>query len=185
MTEDLLTTETSGSGHVRAAVPADVPAILDLIHQLAVYEKEPDAVHNTPELLQEHLFGDHPRVFCHVINDVVDGVTQVVAIAIWYETYSTWEGVHGIWLEDLFVIPAMRGRGYGKKLLLHLAQIAVDRGYSRYEWTVLDWNTPSIAFYDSLGAVPMNEWITYRLDGAALRSAVHNASRQRSRNLTD
>lgn len=158
-------------GVVRAAKPADVPAILDLIHQLAVYEHEPDAVRNTPEMLIEHLFGPNPRVFCHVIDDIVDGSRQVVGIAIWFETYSTWEGVHGIWLEDLFVIPAMRGKSYGKKLLLHLAQLAVDRGYSRYEWTVLDWNTPAIDFYEALGATPMDEWTTYRLDGASLRTA--------------
>lgn len=158
-------------GQVREATSEDVPAILDLIQQLAVYELEPDAVHNTPQMLHEHLFCDSPRVFCHVIDDVVEGRVQVVGIAIWFETYSTWEGVHGIWLEDLFVIPAMRGRGYGKRLLLHLADIAVERGYGRYEWTVLDWNTPSIEFYESLGAGPMNGWTTYRLEGAELHAA--------------
>lgn len=166
-------TPTTGQiiGQVREATPEDVPAILDLIHQLAVYELEPDAVQNTPEMLHDHLFGDTPRVFCHVVDDVVDGTPQVVGMAIWFETYSTWEGVHGIWLEDLFVIPAMRGRRHGKRLLLHLADIAVERGYSRYEWTVLDWNTPSIEFYESLGAVPMREWTTYRLEGARLHAA--------------
>lgn len=162
---------TAAIGTARTALPEDVPAILDLIHQLAVYEREPHAVKNTETMLHDHLFGDNPRVFCHVIDDVVDGVQQVVGIAVWFETYSTWEGVHGIWLEDLFVVPAMRGRGHGKKLLLHLAGIAVERGYSRYEWTVLDWNTPSIEFYDALGAVPMDEWTNYRLEGDALRNA--------------
>lgn len=162
---------TAAVGTVREATPADVPAILDLIHQLAVYEKEPDAVHNTEAMLHEHLFGGTPKVFCHVIDDVVDGQQQVVGIAVWFETYSTWEGVHGIWLEDLFVLPAMRGRGYGKQLLVHLAGIAVERGYTRYEWSVLDWNTPSIEFYRALGAKPMDGWTNYRLDGAALRSA--------------
>src|SRR5690625_1334089 len=135
--DNTATTDAAVLGTVRAATPADVPAILDLIHQLAVYEKEPDAGNNTEAMLHDHLFGNNPRVFCHVIDDVVDGDPQVVGIALWFETYSTWEGVHGIWLEDLFVIPAMRGRGYGKALLLHLAQIAVARGYSRYEWSVL------------------------------------------------
>lgn len=162
---------TGAVGTVREAMPADVPAILDLIRQLAVYEKEPDAVHNTEAMLHEHLFGATPRVFCHVIDDVVAGQQQVVGIAVWFETYSTWEGVHGIWLEDLFVIPEMRGRGYGKRLLVHLADIAVDRGYTRYEWSVLDWNTPSIEFYKALGAQPMDGWTNYRLDGAALRAA--------------
>lgn len=167
----LNTSAAQSLGKVRPASPTDVDEILELIHQLAVYEREPDAVQNTPTMLHDHLFDEHPRVFCHVVDDIVDHEARVVGIAIWFETYSTWEGVHGIWLEDLFVIPSMRGRGYGKKLLLHLADIAVDRGYSRYEWTVLDWNTPSIKFYEALGAVPMSEWTTYRLDGAALRSA--------------
>lgn len=171
MTEHATPSQHPAVGHVREATPADVAAILDLIHQLAVYEKEPDAVHNTETMLHDHLFGATPRVFCHVIDDLVDGTVAVVGIAIWFETYSTWEGVHGIWLEDLFVVPAMRGRGYGKNLLLHLAQLAVERGYSRYEWTVLDWNTPAIEFYAALGAVPMDEWTNYRLDGDALRAA--------------
>ncbi len=162
---------TSTSGVVREATPDDVDAILNLIHQLAVYEQEPDAVHNTKELLHQHLFGPAPRVFCHVLDDVVDGRFQVVGIAVWFETYSTWEGVHGIWLEDLFVVPQLRGRGHGTKLLLHLADLAVERGYARFEWSVLDWNTPAIEFYEALGAHPMNGWTTYRLDGAALRAA--------------
>lgn len=162
---------TSANGVVREATPDDVAAILDLIHQLAVYEREPDAVHNTQELLHQHLFGPNPRVFCHVLDDVVDEQVQVAGIAVWFETYSTWEGVHGIWLEDLFVLPQVRGRGHGKKLLLHLADLAVARGYARYEWSVLDWNTPAIEFYQSLGAHPMNGWTTYRLDGAALHNA--------------
>lgn len=166
-----MTEPSSSIGVVREATPDDVAAILDLIHQLAVYELEPDAVHNTEELLHQHLFGPNPRVFCHVLDDVVDGQVQVVGIAVWFETYSTWEGVHGIWLEDLFVIPQLRGRGHGKKLLVHLAELAVARGYARYEWSVLDWNTPAIDFYQSLGAYPMDGWTTYRLDGAALREA--------------
>lgn len=166
-----MTEPSSSIGVVREATPDDVAAILDLIHQLAVYELEPDAVHNTEELLHQHLFGPNPRVFCHVLDDVVDGQVQVVGIAVWFETYSTWEGVHGIWLEDLFVIPQLRGRGHGKKLLVYLAELAVARGYARYEWSVLDWNTPAIDFYQSLGAYPMDGWTTYRLDGAALREA--------------
>ncbi|GAA4472946.1 GNAT family N-acetyltransferase [Enteractinococcus fodinae] len=161
----------STTGVVREAAPDDVAAILDLIHQLAVYEREPDAVDNTEQLLHQHLFGPNPRVFCHVLDDVVDGQVQVAGIAIWFETYSTWEGVHGIWLEDLFVIPQLRGRGHGKELLVHLAELAVARGYARYECSVLDWNTPAIDFYQSLGAYPMDGWTTYRLDGAALREA--------------
>ena len=149
---------------IRAARKDDVPVILELIHELAVYEKEPDAVRNTPEALERHLFGDHPAVFAHVLED--EGKVQ--GFALWFLNYSTWEGVHGIWLEDLYVRPETRGRGYGKALLRSLAQTAVERGYARVEWTVLNWNEPSILFYKSLGAQPMDEWTTYRLTGGAL-----------------
>ncbi|MBF4995102.1 GNAT family N-acetyltransferase [Arthrobacter gandavensis] len=150
--------------HIRAARREDVPVILELIHELAVYEKEPDAVRNTPRALEQHLFGEHPAVFAHVLED--GGAVQ--GFALWFLNYSTWEGVHGIWLEDLYVRPETRGRGYGKALLRSLAQTALERGYARVEWTVLDWNEPSILFYKSLGAQPMDEWTTYRLTGDAL-----------------
>lgn len=149
---------------IRPARKQDVPVILELIHELAIYEKEPDAVKNTPESLEQHLFGDHPAVFAHVLED--NGSVQ--GFALWFLNYSTWEGVHGIWLEDLYVRPEGRGRGYGKALLRNLAQLAVDRGYARVEWCVLNWNEPSIQFYKSLGAEPMDEWTTYRLTGTAL-----------------
>jgi len=149
---------------IRAARREDVPVILELIHELAVYEKEPDAVRNTPQALEQHLFAEHPAVFAHVLED--EGTVQ--GFALWFLNYSTWEGVHGIWLEDLYVRPGARGRGYGKALLRALAQTAVERGYARVEWTVLNWNEPSILFYKSLGAQPMDEWTTYRLTGEAL-----------------
>lgn len=149
---------------IRAARRDDVPVILELIHELAIYEKEPDAVKNTPQALDQHLFGDHPAVFAHVLED--EGTVR--GFALWFLNYSTWEGVHGIWLEDLYVRPETRGRGYGKALLRALAQTAVERGYARVEWTVLNWNEPSILFYKSLGAQPMDEWTTYRLTGEAL-----------------
>ncbi|MFZ3414840.1 GNAT family N-acetyltransferase [Arthrobacter sp. 3Tela_A] len=149
---------------IRAARRDDVPVILELIHELAVYEKEPDAVRNTPQALEQHLFAEHPAVFAHVLEE--EGTIQ--GFALWFLNYSTWEGVHGIWLEDLYVRPGARGRGYGKALLRALAQTAVERGYARVEWTVLNWNEPSILFYKSLGAQPMDEWTTYRLTGEAL-----------------
>ncbi len=149
---------------IRAARRDDVPVILELIHELAVYEKEPDAVRNTAQALEQHLFAEHPAVFAHVLED--GGTVQ--GFALWFLNYSTWEGVHGIWLEDLYVRPGARGRGYGKALLRALAQTAVERGYARVEWTVLNWNEPSILFYKSLGAQPMDEWTTYRLTGEAL-----------------
>lgn len=164
---------TRTPGTIRAARPEDVPHILRLIHDLAVYEREPDAVVNTEDSLTRHLFGEHPAVFCHVIEDALQegGPATVVGMALWFLNYSTWEGTHGIWLEDLYVDPAVRGRGHGKALLLHLAGLAAARGYARMEWTVLDWNEPSIGFYRSLGAVPMDEWTTYRLAGDALIAA--------------
>ncbi len=149
---------------LRAARPGDEPGILACIHGLAVYEREPDAVENTVEALAENLFGDDPRVFTHV----VEREGGIVGIAMWFLTYSTWTGRHGIWLEDLFVDDAQRGRGYGKALIASLAEVCVHRGYSRLEWTVLDWNAPSIAFYRAIGAVPMDEWTTQRLTGEAL-----------------
>jgi len=149
---------------LREARRGDEPGILNLIHALAVYEREPDAVENTVEALAETLFGDDPRAFTHVVER--DG--EIVGIAIWFLTYSTWTGRHGIWLEDLIVDETQRGRGYGKALIASLAAVCVEREYSRLEWTVLDWNAPAIAFYRSLDATPMDEWTTQRLTGDAL-----------------
>lgn len=149
---------------VREARPGDEPAILRCIQALAAYEKEPDAVVNTVARLTETLFGERPAAFTHVVE--VDG--DVVAIALWFTTYSTWTGEQGMWLEDLWVDDAFRGRGYGRALVQTLAAVCVERGFPRFEWTVLDWNAPSIAFYRSLGAVGMDEWTTQRVTGDAL-----------------
>ncbi|PRA12615.1 GNAT family N-acetyltransferase [Arthrobacter sp. MYb211] len=150
---------------IREARLADCPRILDLIHELAVYEKEPDAVKNTVADLEEHLFGEDPKVFTHVAEDE-SGL--LVGIAMWFPTYSTWEGRHGIHLEDLYVQESERGKGTGTALLRTLAQICVARGYRRLEWAVLDWNAPAIAFYDSIHSSTMDGWSTRRLDGPAL-----------------
>jgi len=150
---------------IRTARPDDVPRLLELIQALAEYEREPDAVETTMEGLHEHLFGADPKVFGHV---AVSG-GRVVGMAIWFVTFSTWTGQHGVWLEDLFVDPEERGCGHGKALLAALAQVCVERGYRRLEWTVLDWNAPSVAFYRSLGAEPLDEWTTQRLTGEALQ----------------
>ncbi|KGN34089.1 N-acetyltransferase GCN5 [Knoellia sinensis KCTC 19936] len=151
---------------IREATPDDVPAILELVHALAVYEKEPDAVEATEEHFHAALFPESgtPTTFAHVAE--VDG--EVVGLAVWFLTFSTWTGVNGIWLEDLFVQPEHRGSGLGRDLLASLAGVCVERGYQRLEWWVLDWNEPSIGFYRSLGAVPQDEWTTFRMDGAAL-----------------
>ncbi|MGP3536193.1 GNAT family N-acetyltransferase [Microbacterium sp. RD1] len=149
---------------VRAARPGDEAGILAGIVALAVYEREPDAVENTEEALRGTLFVSDPRAFAHVVEK--DG--EIVGIALWFLTYSTWTGRHGVWLEDLWVDEGHRGAGYGTALLASLATVCVERGYSRLEWTVLDWNAPSIAFYRALGAAPMAEWTTQRVSGDVL-----------------
>ena len=149
---------------VRPAVAADVPVLLQLVHELATYEKEPDAVETTEAMLHAALFGPAPVASAHVA--VLAG--EVVGFACWYVTFSTWKGLPGLWLEDLFVRPAARGTGLGKALLETLAAVCVERGYPRFEWWVLDWNTSAIGFYRSLGAVSQDDWTTMRVDGEAL-----------------
>ncbi|HEV8025637.1 MAG TPA: GNAT family N-acetyltransferase [Candidatus Nanopelagicales bacterium] len=160
---------------IREANPHDVAAIQEMIVELAVYEKEPDAVLATPEDLHRHLFGSDPALFAHVAEDE-DGT--VVGFALWFLNYSTWLGKHGIYLEDLYVKADHRGGGYGKALLAHLASICLERGYGRLEWWVLDWNTPARGFYESIGAQGLTEWIPYRVTGEALTDlASGNATR--------
>ncbi|MHB8186217.1 MAG: GNAT family N-acetyltransferase [Dermatophilaceae bacterium] len=163
---------------IRPAEPDDVPAILGLVRELAVYEKEPDAVEATETDFRAALFpdGHTPTAFAHVA--MVDDT--VVGMAIWFVTFSTWLGRGGIWLEDLFVSPLHRGSGLGKGLLAALAAVCADRGYGRLEWWVLRWNTPSIGFYDSIGGQPMDEWLTYRLDGRDLDALAETTSRTHS-----
>lgn len=150
---------------IRPALPADVPAVLQLVKELATYERDPDAVLATEADLHAALFGDDPAAGCHVA--LLD--EQVVGFALWYRTFSTWQGKPGLWLEDLYVRPEARGSGLGKALLVTLAQIAVSRGWSRFEWWVLDWNEPAHGFYRSVGARPEDAWTVWRVDGDALR----------------
>ena len=154
------------SERVRRARPSDVERIVELCRELAIYERAPDEFTMTVEQLRTALFGERPKVFAHVAeNDA--GV--VVGTAVWFLTFSTWDGVHGIYLEDLYVTPEQRGTGLGFALLTELARECVRNGYTRLQWAVLDWNTPSIEFYDRLGAKPLDDWITYRLSGDALK----------------
>jgi GNAT superfamily N-acetyltransferase len=170
-----VTSRTLPDGAIlRAARPGDEPGILAGIHALAVYEREPDAVENTASALAETLFGAEPRAFAHVVER--DG--EISGIAIWFLTYSTWTGRHGIWLEDLHVDESQRGRGYGKALIASLAELCIERAYSRLEWTVLDWNSPAVAFYRSIGAEPMTEWTTQRLTGASLTALAKGSDRR-------
>jgi GNAT superfamily N-acetyltransferase len=157
---------------LRPARAGDEEGILACIQALADYEKEPDAVENTAEMIAETLFGDDPRAFAFV---VAGPGGEVRAIAIWFLTYSTWTGRHGIWLEDLYVHEQYRSSGYGVALLAALAAECLDRGYSRLEWTVLDWNEPAIGFYRALGAEAMEEWTTRRVTGEALTALAARA----------
>ncbi|KPC79515.1 MULTISPECIES: GNAT family N-acetyltransferase [Streptomyces] len=151
---------------IRVATPEDVPAIHAMVRELAEYEKALDEANATVEQLREALFGERPAAYAHVAVSDDDG--EVVGFALWFLNFSTWRGVHGVYLEDLYVRPERRGGGYGKALLRELARICVERGYGRLEWSVLDWNAPSIAFYESLGARPQSEWTVYRLHDGAL-----------------
>ena len=147
------------------AIPSDAEDIHRLIYELAVYEKAPDEMVATIDLINGSLFNDKPVAFCHIAE--VDG--KIVGIALWFLNYSTWLGKAGIYLEDLFVQPEYRGHGIGKGFMKTLAQLCIERGYERFQWWVLDWNEPSIEFYKSLGAVPMDEWTVFRLSGGALK----------------
>jgi GNAT superfamily N-acetyltransferase len=149
---------------IREATPADLPVVLDLIRELAAYEREPDAVVATEAGLFDALFGDDAFGSCHVAE--LDGA--VVGFALWFRNFSTWLGRPGIYLEDLFVRPEARGAGLGKALLMTLVDIARERRYGRVEWSVLDWNEPAIGFYRALGATANDDWTTWRLTGDAL-----------------
>ncbi|MGW5052925.1 N-acetyltransferase family protein [Actinokineospora sp. NPDC004072] len=149
---------------IRRIAESDVAAVVGLVHELAEYERMPHECHLTDEQLRAALFAETPALFGHVAE--VDG--EVVGFALWFLNFSTWRGTHGIYLEDLYVRPQHRGSGLGKALLTELARECVARGYQRLEWWVLDWNEPSIGFYKSLGAIPMDEWTVFRLTDDAL-----------------
>lgn len=150
---------------IRPVSPGDIPSVVGLVHELAAYERAADRCSLTDEQLRSALFGESPALFGHVA--AVGG--DVVGCALWFLNFSTWRGVHGIYLEDLFVQPSHRGNGIGRALLVELARECVARGYARLEWAVLDWNEPAIGFYRSLGAGPQDEWTTFRLEGEPLR----------------
>ena len=149
---------------IRPARPADVPAIHQMMLELAEYERARHEVTATAADLRRALFGPRPALFAHVAGE--DG--QLAGFAVWFLNYSTWTGRHGIYLEDLYVRPQSRGAGHGRALLAELARICLARGYPRLEWWVLDWNTPARGFYESLGAAAMDEWTVHRLTGPAL-----------------
>ncbi|WP_115561097.1 GNAT family N-acetyltransferase [Xanthomonas arboricola] len=149
---------------IRSATPDDVPLLHALITALAVYEREPHAVKASPDDLRASLFAEGATA--HALICEHDG--QALGFAVYFFNYSTWLGRNGLYLEDLFVRPEARGKGAGLALLRHLAQLAVQRGCGRFEWSVLDWNQPAIDFYQAVGARPMEGWTVYRLDGERL-----------------
>ncbi len=149
---------------IRTAEPADIPAILHLVGELAEFERAPHEAVATAEQLNAVLFGQHPAVFC----DVAEVGGEVIGMTVWFRSFSTWLGRHGIYLEDLYVTPEHRGKGHGKALLVTLARRCVERGYGRLEWSVLDWNQSAIDFYLGLGAVGMDGWTVHRISGQAL-----------------
>ncbi len=152
--------------NIRPATTGDVPLILNFIRELAEYERAPEEAVATEQQLETALFTEPARVWSVICE--VDG--EAAGFALYFLNYSTWTGKHGLYLEDLYVSPRFRGCGAGKALLQHLAKIAVENDYARFEWNVLDWNTPAIEFYESFGARPQSEWTGYRLTGAALHA---------------
>jgi diamine N-acetyltransferase len=156
---------------IRAAVPGDGATIHALVRALAEYERLAHEVHANPADFEAALFGAAPRVFCDIAEwSAPNGDREAVGLALWFYSFSTFRGRHGIYLEDVFVRPAFRGRGIGKALLTRLAQRCVAERLGRLEWSVLDWNRSAIDFYRTLGAQPMDEWTVYRLTGEALAS---------------
>lgn len=165
---------------IRDALPADVPVLLELIRELARYEREPDAVQADERQLHESLFGPDPKVWALVATESAPDPSGkpaevVVGCAIWFVNYSTWTGRHGIYLEDLVVRESARGGGHGRALLARLAAICLERGYARLDWAVLDWNEPAWGFYRALGAEPMTEWTGHRVSGDALAALAARA----------
>jgi GNAT superfamily N-acetyltransferase len=163
---------------IRPATPDDIPDILAFIRELAEYEREPESAQATHEDLLRDGFGPTPRFHCLIAEvsstDNLQPATSV-GFALYFHNYSTWRGHAGIYLEDLFVRPPFRGKHFGKALFAAVAAIAVAEGCPRLEWAVLDWNTPAIDFYRSLGAIPLSEWTTMRLSGSPLAALAANA----------
>lgn len=160
------TADSAGTA-IRRAQPGDVREITELIYLLAEHQRAVDECTVTEQQIHEALFGPDPNAFAHVAQGASG---EVVGIAVWFLNFSTWDGSHGIYLEDLYVRSGERGAGHGKALLATLAKECVDQGYTRLAWSVANWNTPSIAFYESLQAKAQDEWTTYRLTDGPLRA---------------
>jgi len=162
---------------------ADVPEIHAMIRELAEYERALEDARATRQQLADALFGEHPAAFALIAQD--DATGSAVGFALWFRNFSTWTGTHGVYLEDLYVRPTSRGAGHGRALLAELAAICVERGYERFEWSVLDWNTPAIGFYRAIGAVGQDEWTVQRLTGEPLRSLAQQAVVNKATSLSN
>jgi len=158
--------DLSESTSIRQAEPADAALVCQFIHELAEYERLAGECAATPSGIEATLFNTKPHAFC----DIAERNGEPAGFALWFYSYSTFHARPGIYLEDLYVRPPFRGAGIGRMLLKHLAKRAVEEGCARFEWSVLDWNEPSIKFYEALGAKPVSGWTRYRLDGQALRT---------------
>jgi GNAT superfamily N-acetyltransferase len=156
---------------IRPARPGEAGLVLSFVRELAEYEKLAHEVEATEADIADALFCASPRLYC----DIAEWNGEPAAFQVWFVNFSTFSGRHGIYLEDLFVRPALRGNGIGQALLAHLAARCVEKGWSRLQWSVLDWNTPSIAFYKSLGAVLMDEWTVCKVAGEALKTLAKGA----------
>jgi len=156
--------------NLRPALPQDVPQILAFIHDLAAYEREPDAVHATEQDLLRDGFGSNKVFDCLIADWTEPGATEPTAagFALYFHNYSTWRGHAGVHLEDIFVTPSLRGKGIGRALIARVAAIAVEEGCPRLQWDVLEWNTPAIGFYEKMGALMQSDWRTMRVSGDAL-----------------
>ena len=157
--------------NVRRARPGEAGLVLSFIRELAEYEKLTHEVEATEAMIADALFGTNPRLYCAI----TEWSGEAVGFAVWFVSFSTFSGRHGIYLEDLYVRPSHRGKGIGKALLNYLAKECVENGWSRLQWAVLDWNAPSIAFYKSLGAVMMDDWTLCRVTGPALQALAEGA----------
>jgi len=162
---------------IRAATPDDIPAIRAMIRELAAYERAVEEARATEEQLREALFGAAPVAYALIAEDVAEGAGQPepAGFALWFRNFSTWTGSTGLYLEDLYVRPEKRGAGHGKALLAALAAICVERGYPRFEWSVLDWNEKALGVYRSIGALPQEGWTVQRLTGQALSALATQA----------
>ena len=161
--------DSSATFRIRGATETDVALLFSLIVELAEYERAPEQVTGSPELLRVSLFGDKPAAEAVIAEVIGEQIPEPVGFALYHGTFSTWESRPGLWLEDLFVRPAHRRGGVGVALIRHVAQIALERGCSRLNWAALDWNAPALSFYEKLGAETMEEWKLLRLSGDALR----------------